>query len=82
MASDRARTECAGPPIARATDWILLDGDRRLVAALLLVGIFAVVALVALSIVAPFGDTEPLHLVFSALIGGNLTLVTVVVSIN
>lgn len=62
--------------------WVLLDGDRSAVAVVLsglLLGFF--VALFALNAV-PLLDVQALFYVFGGLISGNLTLITVVVSIN
>lgn len=66
----------------RALEWLLLDGDRQAVA-VVLAGLFATyfLALAATGVV-PLLDVQSLFYVFSALVGGNLTLVTVVVSIN
>lgn len=66
----------------RGMEWVLLDGDRITVAVVfsgLLLGIFG--SLFALNAV-PLLDVQALFYVFSGLIAGNLTLITVVVSIN
>lgn len=69
---------------ARATGirWVLLTGQRWLVAAGL-VGLLAVsfTALVVTGLV-PLRNVQALFYVYSALLTGNLTLITVVVSIN
>ncbi|ELY69535.1 hypothetical protein [Natrinema versiforme] len=66
----------------RFKQWLLLDGDRFVIAA----GVAAAfgITYVAFSIagVAPIADTQPLFYAFSGLISGNFTLITVVVSIN
>ena len=62
--------------------WILLEGDRLVLAAVLLVaisGVLLVLYAVGLFRVAP---SSPTFLLFSSLVGGNLTLITVVLSIN
>jgi len=63
-------------------EWVLLDGNRLAVAAVvlaILAGVFTVVELLGW---VPLESYQPLFYVFSGLIGGNLTLITVVVSIN
>lgn len=68
-----------------ATDaerWLLLDGNRLAVAGVVLVATFAVLAAVAWSNWFPLRSPSSLYYAFSTLAGGNLTLVTVVVSIN
>lgn len=66
----------------RALEWFLLEGDRRTVA-LVHVALFGAffAGLVALGVV-PFRDLQAVFYVYSSLVGGNLTLITVVVSIN
>jgi hypothetical protein len=70
---------------ARARDlreWFLLDGNRLVVAGLLLgatVGILVAAELLGL---IPMARQRPVFSVMGSLISGNLTLVTVVVSIN
>jgi hypothetical protein len=63
-------------------EWVLLDGNRLAVVAVvlaILAGVFTVVELLGW---VPLESYQPLFYVFSGLIGGNLTLITVVVSIN
>ena len=62
--------------------WLILTGDRLAVAGLVLVGV--VVAGVALDAAGLFtyAPTSAAYFLFSSLLGGNLTLVTVVLSIN
>ncbi|UPV76512.1 hypothetical protein M0R89_18435 (plasmid) [Halorussus limi] len=66
----------------RLREWVLLDGQRLLIAASLLV----IVAIVLVSVEAlgwvPMERPQPVYYVFGGLISGNLTLITVVVSIN
>jgi len=67
---------------SRAIRWLLLDGDRIRIALCLGV-VFGTFfgGLVALWI-TPFRNTQPALYAYGGLISGNLTLVTVVVSIN
>ncbi|QCS42912.1 hypothetical protein [Natrinema versiforme] len=67
---------------ARLKQWLLLDGDRFVIAAAIAAAFG--IAYVALSIVgiAPIANGQPLFYAFSGLISGNFTLITVVVSIN
>jgi hypothetical protein len=65
-----------------ALKWLLLDGNRFAVAALALAGVFAVLAGIGWGPEFVLAEPTPFFYVFSALVGGNLTLVTVVVSIN
>jgi hypothetical protein len=63
-------------------EWLLLDGHRLTVAGLVAAAFLGwFVALDLLGLV-PLGDVQATFYVYSGLIGGNLTLVTVVVSIN
>lgn len=66
----------------RLGTWLLLTGDRLVVAGLVLVSV--VVAGVALDAAGLFtyAPTSASYFLFSSLLGGNLTLVTVVLSIN
>lgn len=68
--------------LARARDWVLLDGNRLVVAGLVLAGMFAVLAGVEAAGLVPLRRVQPTYYVFSALVGGNVTLITVVVSLN
>lgn len=64
-------------------DWILLDWNRySLTAGLLLVGFCCFAWLEASGILIPRRDSVPLLYLFSALATGNITLVTIVISIN
>jgi hypothetical protein len=66
----------------RWTDWVLLDGDRRLVTGIAAVVIFMFFTVITTSALAPLATVQPLLYVFGGLISGNLTVITVVVSIN
>ncbi|WP_232687257.1 hypothetical protein [Halobacterium zhouii] len=63
-------------------EWFLLDGNRGVVAGGITGILFVLVTFVSASGIAPLQDTQPLFYVFSGLLGGNLTIITVVVSIN
>lgn len=66
----------------RLREWFLLDGNRLLIAAAILLSLF--VALQFVPVATPDGTLPNAGLtrLFSAFIGGNLTLITVVLSIN
>jgi len=70
--------------LARAlVDWLLLDANRYLVAGGLLVVVFSLVLWLQLNGITDVArDNTPLLYLFSALVGGNITLVTIVISIN
>lgn len=62
--------------------WVVIEGRRVTVAGTLLGGIFLVLlALLAVGLF-PRAPGEPLYLLVSAFLGGNLTLITVVIAIN
>lgn len=63
-------------------EWLLLDGHRLAVAAIVVTGLLAWFSLLDLLGFAPLGNVQAMFYVYGGLIGGNLTLVTVVVSIN
>ena len=68
--------------LTKATDWLLLRGGRVTVAlgfAGLLLAFFAVFSATGL---APMTDVQSLFYAYSTLVGGNITLITVVVSLN
>ncbi|WP_276301167.1 hypothetical protein [Halorussus lipolyticus] len=66
-----------------AKNWLLVDGNRLVVAggvlAFALVGLFSLVWAYGFT---PFRASSPMYFLFSALVTGDLTLVTVVLSIN
>ena len=64
------------------TEWVLLSGSRLYVGALGAAVAFVVVALLELAGAVSLAETSALVAVFGGFLGGNLTLVTVVVSIN
>ncbi|WP_238398240.1 hypothetical protein [Halorussus salinus] len=63
-------------------EWLLLDGSRLVVAGLLLAATVGLLVAAELLGLIPMARQQPAFYVMSSLIGGNLTLVTVVVSIN
>lgn len=67
---------------ARLREWVLLDGSRAIIAAITAVVLFLFMAAVGLSRFSPFDTVMPVFYVFGGLISGNLTVITVVVSIN
>lgn len=62
--------------------WVLLDGPRTVVAGMTAALVLAVATLFSVSTLVPFGNVQPVLYLFSSLLGGNLTVITVVVSIN
>ena len=67
---------------SRPLDWFLLSGSRLVVSAGLLALVAAVVWWVVLSGLAPLAERTPILYLLFALISGNVTLITVVVSIS
>ncbi|WP_224449724.1 hypothetical protein [Haloprofundus salilacus] len=68
--------------IIRLRSWLLLQGNRVVLAGLILFGLLAVFYLLVALRVVRFRRLQPVYYVFGGLISGNLTLITVVVSIN
>ncbi|WP_433628914.1 hypothetical protein [Halomicrococcus sp. NG-SE-24] len=66
----------------RAREWLLLDGNRLVVAFLTAAALLTLFGLSTSLGLLPLEQSQPAFYVFSALIGGNMTLITVVVSIN
>lgn len=66
----------------RVKKWVLVDGPRSVVAVMTVIGLFAFVTAVSVSSLAPWASTRPVFYVFVGLITGNVTVVTVVVSIS
>ncbi|WP_256393628.1 hypothetical protein [Natronoarchaeum rubrum] len=64
------------------TDWLTLYGSRYAVAALVLIVVAAVVATLVVTSVVPPANADAMLYLFSAFVGGNFTLITVVLSIN
>lgn len=84
MAAGDGNTEGSGVggTIASVREWILLDGPRGVVAGATTGLLFAFISLVSVSNASPLRNVQALFYVFGGLIGGNLTIITVVVSIN
>jgi hypothetical protein len=66
----------------RPLDWFLLSGNRVVVSAGLLGVVSAVLWWIVLSGLAPLQERDPILFLLFALIGGNFTLITIVVSIS
>ncbi|MXV61756.1 hypothetical protein GS429_06685 [Natronorubrum sp. JWXQ-INN-674] len=62
--------------------WAIIEGNRFSVAGLLLGGILFLLCVLLAVNLFPREPGEPLYLLFSAFLGGNLTLITVVIAIN
>lgn len=75
-------SEGVGEVVSRPKEWFFLMENRLLVAGMVLVGLFAGVAAIDALLDVGTANLSPLYYVFSGLIGGNLTLITIVVSIN
>ncbi|WP_226006351.1 hypothetical protein [Natrinema salinisoli] len=80
--SDGGGERPSGGGTRRATRWILLTGNRFVIAAALSSAFGLAYLGLSIANVAPLADTRPLLYAFSGLISGNFTLITVVVSIN
>lgn len=80
--SDRPDESGRGSLPARFSEWLLLHGNRGAVAALTAAVVFAIVAGVGVVQATPLQNQQPVFYVFSGMISGNLTIITVVVSIN
>lgn len=68
--------------IGRWRRWLLLTGSRSVIAAGVTITLFVFLTAVSFSGYSPLREVGPLFYVYGGLISGNLTLVTVVVSIN
>lgn len=86
MSGDRDRRRADGDPVVtarqRLVEWFLVDGPRYIVAGTTVVALFAFLTAVSRSRFAPWESTRPLFYIFVGLITGNLTVITVVVSIS
>ena len=63
-------------------DWFFLDANRLLVAGVLLGFVLAVMLVLRVTGIVPLGSVDSMFYVFGGLIGGNLTLISLVVSMN
>lgn len=61
--------------------WFLLDGSRRIVAGIILLGIGSVFAL-CIGVFGPISDSQPAFYALSGLIAGNLALISIVIAID
>lgn len=75
-------TSLPDEPRRQVREWLLLRGNRAYVTGLAALVLFAFFAMVTHLASDLFQEPTPLYYVFSGLIGGNITIVTVVVSIN
>lgn len=66
----------------RISEWLLLTGDRSVVALVITSLFFGFFSSLSILDVVPLLDLQALFYVYSGLITGNFTLITVVVSIN
>jgi hypothetical protein len=80
--SDDGDGRSSGGGIRRVTRWLLLTGNRFVIATILAAAFGLTYLGLSIANVAPLVDTQPLLYAFSGLISGNFTLITVVVSIN
>ncbi|MDG5761164.1 hypothetical protein QA600_17685 [Natronococcus sp. A-GB1] len=62
--------------------WTVIEGNRLTVAGVLLGGITLLLLALLVVNLFPRAPGEPLYLLFSSFLGGNLTLITVVIAIN
>lgn len=80
--SDGSDGDAEDSLLTHLEEWFLLEGDRRTVA-LVALGLLSVFVVGPFAVGAvPLLNVQSLFYVFSALLGGNVTLITVVVSIN
>lgn len=71
-----------GGIVSQVVEWILLDGARWAVAGASLAPIAVLLGWMTTAKLLVLTNTGPLQYLFSALIGGNFTLITVVLSVN
>ncbi|TYL38575.1 hypothetical protein CV102_12320 [Natronococcus pandeyae] len=65
-----------------AFQWTVIEGNRLIVAGTLLGGILLLLLVLLAVNLFPRAPGDPLYLLISAFLGGNLTLITVVIAIN
>lgn len=84
MSSDRGDAGATTPDSVRTKlqTWFLLDGSRLVVTGITSGLILTVALAVTLSPLSPLRSYQAVFYLFSGLLGGTLTLITVVVSIN
>lgn len=66
----------------RVREWVLLTGNRAVLAGSILLLIAVLLTVSLLTGVAGVQNSDPITRTFSALISGNLTLITIIISIN
>lgn len=66
----------------RWREWLLLDGPRHQVTAVTVAAILLIATVLTASDLVPLRDVQPLYYVFGGMVSGNLTVITVVVTIN
>lgn len=67
---------------SRSLRWLLVTGDRLSVAGIFLAVIFSILVLLAGVGFLSGRPSSPMYFLFSAFLGGNFTLITIVLSIN
>lgn len=65
-----------------AKRWFLLDGNRYLLATILSLGVFGTCAMLGLAGIIPIDETGPTTTLVSAIVGGTLPFITIVLAIN
>lgn len=80
---DDAPEDATGPERASPVSWLFVDGNRLLLTGLF-VGLTYVVLVAVSTLIGPLQreETSPMFYLFSALAGGNFTLVTIVISVS
>lgn len=68
--------------LERGRSWLVVRGSRLTIAGLTLGVVLLVMGTLTVGGILPGSPDDPLYFLFSALLGGNLTLITVVISIN
>lgn len=87
MCAERSSRDTSVGPMSgswrrRISEWLLLTGDRSVVALVITSLFFGFFSSLSILDVVPLLDLQALFYVYSGLITGNFTLITVVVSIN
>lgn len=82
VASDPLSSLGSDQRVARLREWVLLRGNRLLIAGALFMAFVVAVVVLELFGLVPLASIRPAFYLFGGLVSGNLTLVTVVVTIN
>lgn len=84
MSSDhhRSNSDQVGTAKQRFVEWVLVDGPRSIVTGITVAVLFVFLAAASRSRFAPWETSQPLFYIFVGLISGNITVITVVVSIS